>query len=84
MFVGIHGKTGQTSFYENGQLRYCELSEKITIGGQSFKKKDAVIFNPDGRVAEIYAEIARKAAGKLAAQSKDYSAKFPKIVIDNN
>ena len=23
-------------------------------------------------------------AGKLAAQSKDYSAKFPKIVIENN
>ena len=50
MFVGIHGKTGQTSFYENGQLRYCELSEKITIGGQSFKKKDAVIFNLDGKL----------------------------------
>tara|TARA_B100001105_G_scaffold74471_1_gene58711 strand:+ start:1563 stop:2084 length:522 start_codon:yes stop_codon:yes gene_type:complete len=50
VFVGIHGKTGQTSFYENGQLRYCELSEKITIGGQSFKKKDAVIFNPDGKL----------------------------------
>ena len=50
VFVGIHGKTGQTSFYENGQLRYCELSEKITIGGQSFKKKDAVIFNLDGKL----------------------------------
>ena len=50
VFLGIHGKTGQTSFYENGQLRYCELSEKITIGGQSFKKKDAVIFNPDGKL----------------------------------
>ena len=38
---------------------------------------------PDSRVTEIYKEIARKTAAKLAAKSKDYSAKFPKIVIQN-
>ena len=48
VFAGIHGKTGQTSFYEDGQLRYCELSENITIEGISYRKKDAVRFNPDG------------------------------------
>jgi len=38
---------------------------------------------PESRVTEIYKDIARKTAAKLAAQSKDYSAKFPKIVIQN-
>jgi ATP-binding protein involved in chromosome partitioning len=42
-----------------------------------------VVAEPDSRVAQIYGEIARKTAAKLAAKSKDYSAKFPKIVIQN-
>ena len=48
VFAGIHGKTGQTSFYEDDQLRYCELSENMTIKGKSYRKKDAVRFNLDG------------------------------------
>jgi len=48
VFAGIHGKTSQTSFYENGQLRYCELSGNMTIEGKSYRKKDAVRFNSDG------------------------------------
>ncbi|MDP7036327.1 MAG: hypothetical protein QF453_00155 [Candidatus Marinimicrobia bacterium] len=48
LFAGIHSKTGQTSFYENGQLRYCELSENITIEGELLRKKEAVRFNSDG------------------------------------
>ena len=48
VFVSIHGKTGQTSFYEDGQLRYCELSENMAIEDKSYKEKDAVRFNPDG------------------------------------
>jgi len=43
-----------------------------------------VVAAPDSRIAEIYHEIARKVAAKLAAQRKDYSAKFPKIVIQDN
>jgi hypothetical protein len=48
VFAGIHGKTGQTSFYEDDQLRYCELSENMTIKGKSYRKKDAVRFNLEG------------------------------------
>ena len=46
--------------------------------------KPTVAMDPDSRVAEIYREIARKASAKLALQAKDYTAKFPKIVIENN
>ncbi len=45
--------------------------------------KPSVVADPDGSVALAYAEIARKVAAKLALQAKDYSSKFPNIVIQN-
>ncbi|WP_456372127.1 iron-sulfur cluster carrier protein ApbC [Thiolapillus sp.] len=46
--------------------------------------KPTVVAEPDCRTSEIYREIARKAAAKLAVQAKSYAAKFPNIVIQNN
>jgi len=46
--------------------------------------KPSVVADPEGRVAEIYRDIARRVAAKLAQKKKDYSAAFPKIVIQNN
>ncbi|MDH5407476.1 MAG: iron-sulfur cluster carrier protein ApbC, partial [Gammaproteobacteria bacterium] len=46
--------------------------------------KPTVVADPDGRVAQIYRDIARRVAAKLALQQKDFSASFPKIVIQNN
>ena len=45
--------------------------------------KPSVVANPDGRVAEIYQQIARKMTAKLALKTKDYSHKFPNIVVQN-
>ena len=45
--------------------------------------RPTVAADPDGRSAEIYKSIARKMAGKLALKGKDYSSKFPNIVIQN-
>lgn len=42
-----------------------------------------VAADPDGRIAQIYREIARRVAAKLSLSTRDYSAKFPKIVIQN-
>lgn len=42
-----------------------------------------VIAEPDGEIAAIYKQIARKVAVKVAAKSQDFSSKFPKIVIQN-
>ncbi|WP_018233766.1 iron-sulfur cluster carrier protein ApbC [Thioalkalivibrio thiocyanodenitrificans] len=55
----------------------------IHIREQADGGTPTVIADPDGRVAEIYREIARRAAARLAVQSRDYSAKFPSIVIQN-
>jgi len=43
-----------------------------------------VVAEPDARISQIYREIARKSAAKLALQAKSYAAKFPNIVIQNN
>ena len=44
----------------------------------------SVVTDPEGRIAQIYRDIARRVAAKLSLKSKDYSASFPKIVIQNN
>jgi ATP-binding protein involved in chromosome partitioning len=46
--------------------------------------KPSVIADPDGAIAEVYKDIARRTAARLAGQKKDYSAKFPSIVIQNS
>lgn len=43
-----------------------------------------VAANPDGRYALMYRDIARRVAAKLALQEKDYSHKFPTIVVKND
>jgi len=45
--------------------------------------KPSVVADPDGAIAQSYGEIARKLAAKLALQAKDFSARFPNIVIQN-
>jgi len=46
--------------------------------------KPTVVSEPDSRITELYIEIARKVAAKLAMKARDYSNKFPKIVIKND
>ena len=45
--------------------------------------RPTVAMEADSRLTAIYREIARKTAAKLSLQAKDYSAKFPKIVVEN-
>jgi len=44
----------------------------------------SVISAPDSAVAQSYREIARRVAARLSIQAKDYSARFPEIVIEND
>lgn len=46
--------------------------------------KPTVAADPDGTVAMIYRDIARRVAAKLSQKTKDHSAAFPNIVIQNN
>jgi ATP-binding protein involved in chromosome partitioning len=55
----------------------------ISIREQADGGEPTVVRSPDSRIAEIYREIARRTGAKLAETSKDYSGKFPSIVIKN-
>lgn len=55
----------------------------ITIREQADSGKPTVVSDPDGRVAQIYKQIARRVAVKIAEKQQDHSAVFPKIVIQN-
>ena len=55
----------------------------ISIRELTDSGKPTVVAQPDSTIANIYKEIARKAAIKIANASLDHSGKFPNIVIQN-
>lgn len=80
-------------FGEGGGLRMAQQYGVDFLGGiplDSRIREDTdlgnptVVREPDGRVAQIYRDIARRAAAKLALKSRDYTAKFPNIVVKND
>lgn len=74
---------GQAMASENDVELLGQLPLDMSIREQVDNGEPTVVSDPDGRIAEIYKTIARKTAAKLAAKTKDYSAKFPKIVIQS-
>jgi ATP-binding protein involved in chromosome partitioning len=42
------------------------------------------VADPDGAIADIYRQVARRVGGKLAVRKRNYSDVFPSIVIENN
>jgi ATP-binding protein involved in chromosome partitioning len=46
--------------------------------------KPTMVADPDCRISQIYREIARRTAAKLSLKTKDYAARFPQIVIQND
>ncbi len=55
----------------------------IRIREETDGGRPTVVADPDGRVAQIFREIARRVAAKLSLKKKDFSAAFPNIVIQN-
>ena len=51
--------------------------------GAADSGKPTVVSDPDGRVSQIYKQIARRVAVKIAEKQQDHSAAFPKIVVQN-
>ncbi|MCI3951958.1 MAG: 4Fe-4S iron sulfur cluster binding s, NifH/frxC family protein, partial [Burkholderiales bacterium] len=68
---------------ESGVEVLGELPLDIAIREQADSGKPTVVFDPDGRVASIYREIARRVAVHIAERQQDHSAAFPKIVVQN-
>jgi ATP-binding protein involved in chromosome partitioning len=56
----------------------------INIRQNADAGRPMLVADPDSRPSQIYKAIARKMAAKLALRAKDYSKKFPNIVIQNS
>lgn len=55
----------------------------ITIRENADGGAPSVVADPDSAIAQNYREIARHMTATLSQQSKDYSVKFPNIVVQN-
>ncbi|MBK9161181.1 MAG: iron-sulfur cluster carrier protein ApbC [Nitrosomonadales bacterium] len=60
-----------------------ELPLDIRIREQTDSGNPTVIADPDGEIARVYRQIARRVAVKIAEMAQDHSAVFPKIVVQN-
>jgi ATP-binding protein involved in chromosome partitioning len=92
MSIHICSKCGHEEhiFGHGGGLRMAEEQNVDFLGSLPLDKqirvdadegKPTVVADPDGRIAQMYKDIARRATAKLSLQAKDYSAKFPSIKI---
>jgi ATP-binding protein involved in chromosome partitioning len=78
----IFGEGGGRRMAEQYQVDFLgALPLDIRIREETDSGRPTVIAEPDSRIAQIYREIARKAAARLALQAKSYSQLFPNIVI---
>ncbi|WP_423678825.1 iron-sulfur cluster carrier protein ApbC [Undibacterium sp. WLHG33] len=79
-------------FGEGGGQKMCAdygvdflggLPLTMAIREQADSGKPTVVADPDGKIAQIYKEIARKLAVKVAEKAKDMTSKFPNISIQH-
>lgn len=61
-----------------GQLP-LDLSIRLAVD----EGRPSVIADPDGTIAAIYRQIARRIAVKVGEKARDYSSRLPKIVVQN-
>ena len=80
-------------FGEGGGEKMCadygvdflgKLPLAMAIREQADSGKPTVVADPEGTVAQIYKQIARKVAVKVAEKAKDMTSKFPSIVVKND
>ena len=60
-----------------------QLPLELKIREQTDSGQPSVVAESDGAVARAYRDTAARMAAALAMQGRDYSSKFPKIVIEN-
>jgi len=63
-----------------------ELLGKLPLDGRIRERTDAgeptIVSDPDSPAADAFRSAARRMAAALAMQGRDYSARFPKIVVE--
>jgi len=79
---GEGGGSRMSEDYNVDLLGALPLDINIRVNADS--GHPSVADDPDSKASHIYRDIARRTAAKLSLKQKDYSAKFPNIVIQNN
>ena len=80
----IFGKGGGLRMSTEFEVNYLgALPLDYTICEQADEGKPTVVADPDGKNTQLYKDISRNMAAKLANEAKDYSTAFPKIVVQN-
>ncbi|MEY4724729.1 MAG: hypothetical protein RL043_878 [Pseudomonadota bacterium] len=78
---GEGGGTTMATDYGVPLLGHLPLNRSIRE--QADAGQPTLIADPDGQIAQIYKDIARRVAVQVAGIAKDMSSKFPSIVIQN-
>ena len=80
----IFGAGGGQRMADQYQVPFLgSLPLDIRIREETDNGQPTVIAEPDSRIAGLYREIARRASARLSLQARNYSHKFPSIVIQN-
>ena len=83
---GMQGSTGAGGADAMVRDFNVELLGKLPLDARIREQADSgnptVASEPDSPAAEAFGSAARRMAAALAMQGKDYSAKFPKIVVE--
>jgi ATP-binding protein involved in chromosome partitioning len=81
----IFGEGGGRKMAEDYGIEYLgDVPLDRSIREDADGGRPTVVADPDGRLAQNYRAIARHLAGRLSIVKRDYSDKFPSIVIQNN
>jgi ATP-binding protein involved in chromosome partitioning len=81
----IFGQGGGQSMSEQYDVDFLGgLPLDIKIREEVDHGRPTVAVDPDSRISQIYRDIARRMAAKLSLRAKEFSAKFPNIVIQNS
>ncbi|UOA07239.1 iron-sulfur cluster carrier protein ApbC [Methylobacter sp. S3L5C] len=80
----IFGEGGGIAMSDKNKVDFLgSLPLDIAIRQCADSGKPTVVADPDGQAAQMYKTIARKAAAMLALKTKDFSTRFPNIVVQN-
>jgi ATP-binding protein involved in chromosome partitioning len=80
----IFGTGGGVVMAETNHVDFLgALPLDINIRIQADSGQPTVAVDPNSQAAQMYKAIARKATAKLALKAKDFSTRFPNIVIQN-
>ena len=78
----IFGEEGGKRLAEEYKMDYLgALPLNLSIRVQADSGRPTVVSDPDGEIAGLYKQVARRVAVKIAERAKDFSSKFPSIAI---